>query len=110
MPAEGSREIFMGFAEEEHLRELPRQTALMGRRSRSKSPFGPGRRQDKERDRERERDKERHRRKRLEIDREKGIGKGDVIPMKDDVCHVQGADPVRVPLGGKAGFLPTDPK
>ncbi|ERL93228.1 hypothetical protein D910_10524 [Dendroctonus ponderosae] len=39
-------------------------TALMGRRSRSKSPFGPGRRRDKERDRERERDKERHRRKR----------------------------------------------
>ncbi|XP_050312693.1 U4/U6.U5 small nuclear ribonucleoprotein 27 kDa protein [Anthonomus grandis grandis] len=45
----------------------------MGRRSRSKSPFGqgPGRRRDKERDRERERDrigsdrdKERHRRKR----------------------------------------------
>lgn len=32
----------------------------------------------------------------LGIGREKGIGKGDVIPMKDDGCHVQGADPVRV--------------
>lgn len=31
----------------------------------------------------------------LGIGRETGIGKGDVIPWKDDVCRVQGADPDR---------------